>query len=187
MKYDKKEVAKRLLQDIGGIPRVYSFSGDESKKEIDVCCVDNSPIEHVSSYSTIGLSSYTLDKKIEEKSLRTEIIGATDSRNDLFPNIISDCAFKVMEGYSCVPGTVFLNVIDNYYLNSNMKHVLLTIPFLWNLQDLEFEHEYVTWLLAVPISDSEYDFFAENGYKQLETLFEKSQIDIYDLNRVSVI
>ena len=129
-----------------------------------------------------------MNKKIDDKSLRAEIIGSTDSRNDLFPNIISDCAFKVMDGSStCMPGTVFLNAIDNYYLDSNMKHMLLTIPFLWELHDLEFDHEYVTWLFAVPISESEYHFFVENGYQKLEMLFEKKQIDIYDLNRSPVV
>ena len=187
MEYDKKEIARKLLDDVGGTPRVYAFK-DESGKEIDIFCVDDSPIEHVSSYSTVGLSDYTLNKKIDDKSLRAEIIGSTDSRNDLFPNIISDCAFKVMDGLSpCMPGTVFLNAIDNYYLDSNMKHMLLTIPFLWELHDLEFEHEYVTWLFAVPISESEYHFFVENGYQKLEMLFEKKQIDIYDLNRSPVV
>jgi len=36
------------------------------------------------------------------------------------------------------------------------------------LHDLEFDHEYVTWLFAVPISESEYHFFVENGYQKLE-------------------
>ena len=187
MEYDKKEIARKLLDDVGGTPRVYAFK-DESGKEIDIFCGADSPIEHVSSYSTVGLSDYTLNKKIDDKSLRAEIIGSTDSRNDLFPNIISDCAFKVMDGLSpCMPGTVFLNAIDNYYLDSNMKHMLLTIPFLWELHDLEFDHEYVTWLFAVPISESEYHFFVENGYQKLEMLFEKNQIDIYDLNRSPVV
>lgn len=187
MEYDKKEIARKLLDDVGGTPRVYAFK-DESGKEIDIFCGDDSPIEHVSSYSTVGLSDYTLNKKIDDKSLRAEIIGSTDSMNDLFPNIISDCAFKVMDGSSpCMPGTVFLNAIDNYYLDSNMKHMLLTIPFLWELHDLEFDYEYVTWLFAVPISESEYHFFVENGYQKLEMLFEKKQIDIYDLNRSPVV
>ena len=187
IEYDKKEIARKLLDNVGGTPRVYAFK-DESGKEIDIFCGDDSLIEYVSSYSTVGLSDYTLNKKIDDKSLRAEIIGSTDSRNDLFPNIISDCAFKVMDGLSpCMPGTVFLNAIDNYYLDSNMKHMLLTIPFLWELHDLEFEHEYVTWLFAVPISESEYHFFVENGYQKLEMLFEKKQIDIYDLNRSPVV
>ena len=187
MEYNKKAIANRLLHDVGGRPNVYSFN-DAKGKEIDIFCGSDSPIEYVTSYSTIGLSSYSLNKKIGDKFLRVEIIGATDSKNDLFPNIISDCAFKVMDKFlSCTPGTVFLNTISDYYVDSNMKHILLTYPFLWDLRDIEFESEYITWLLAVPISDSEYSFLKKNGYKKLETLFEKNQIDIYDLNRNSVI
>jgi hypothetical protein len=72
MEYDKKEIARKLLDDVGGTPRVYAFK-DESGKEIDIFCGDDSPIEHVSSYSTVGLSEYTLNKKIDDKSLRAEI------------------------------------------------------------------------------------------------------------------
>ncbi len=44
--------------------------------------------------------------------------------------------------------------------------MLLTIPFLWELhQDLEFDHEYVTWLFAVPISESSTIFLLRMGIK----------------------
>ena len=81
MEYDKKETARKLLDEVGGTPRVYVFK-DEAGKEIDIFCGADSPIEHVSSYSTVGLSDYTLNKKIDDKSLRAEIIGSTDSRNE---------------------------------------------------------------------------------------------------------
>ncbi len=52
---------------------------------------------------------------------------------------------KVIDGSSpCMPGTVFLNAIDNYYLDSNMKHMLLTIKHMGVARFKEFDHEYAT-------------------------------------------
>ena len=58
----KKRQLESFQIDVGGTPRVYVFK-DESGKEIDIFCGADSPIEHVSSYSTVGLSDYTLNKR----------------------------------------------------------------------------------------------------------------------------
>ena len=183
MKYDKQILANRLLEDVGGEPKVFEFKNDYGHV-IDIYFGIDSPIGFLNSYSTIGLSEYTLDKKIGDQSLRAEIIGASDSGNEYFPNMISDCAFSVMGASSnCMPGLVFTNIVDQYYTNTEMKHILL----LWDMKDIEFDEEYVTWLFAVPISESEYEFLLDEAYQELESLFEKKQIDIYDLNRESVV
>ncbi len=79
MEYDR--IAKKLLDDIGGTPRVYAFK-DESGKKL-TWPGDDSQLNTYLHYSTVGLSDYTLNKD-RYKSLRAEIIGSTDSRNDLF-------------------------------------------------------------------------------------------------------
>lgn len=46
---------------------------------------------------------------------------------------------------------------------------------------------YVTWLMMVPISNKEFDFLKMNGAEELEILFEKNDINLFDLNRKSVV
>lgn len=69
-----------------------------------------------------------------------------------------------------------------------MKHIYFTTPFLWNnLPGLELEDKVITWLMAIPISDNEFDFLIQNGSESLEGLFEEKNINIFDINRKSII
>lgn len=70
-----------------------------------------------------------------------------------------------------------------------MKHFLFVPPFLWEdeLPTLEFEGRSIAWLLALPISDQERSFAESNGSDDLEDLFQQNQIDIFDLERPSVV
>lgn len=69
-----------------------------------------------------------------------------------------------------------------------MKHILLTTPFLWDdLHPLDDEKNHVTWLMAVPISDKELKYAQEYGTDVLEDVFERKDIDVFDLDRKSAI
>ena len=49
------------------------------------------------------------------------------------------------------------------------------------------EGQAVAWLQAVPISDPERDLAEREGSDSLEDLFERQQIDVFDLDRPSVV
>ena len=69
-----------------------------------------------------------------------------------------------------------------------MKHVMFSEPFLWDdLSNIEQEDKVITWLMIVPISDAELQYLKEYGSDALETLFEEKNIDIFDLERKSVV
>ena len=69
-----------------------------------------------------------------------------------------------------------------------MKHFLLVPPFLWDgFETLEVGGQAVAWLQAVPISDRERDLAEREGSDSLEDLFERQQIDVFDLDRPSVV
>ena len=75
-----------------------------------------------------------------------------------------------------------------YYPHNEMEHVLFISPFLWGkLNSIEFLDRKVTWLLAVPISTKEWLFAEKEGTEALEDLFEKNDIDIFDIRRNSII
>ncbi|MPQ45126.1 suppressor of fused domain protein [Clostridium tarantellae] len=104
--------------------------------------------------------------------------------------MLSSCAFNIINTkFSCYPGAIFKNVVEFYIPNNSMKHILFTHPFLWDdrLETLSFENKKVAWLLAVPISEEELNYANCNGLDALEELFDEKQIDIFDLNRESII
>lgn len=70
-----------------------------------------------------------------------------------------------------------------------MKHVMFVSPFLWNekLAPLDFEDKYISWLQAIPISETEYHYAQRKGERELEALLEEAGVNILNLNRNSVI
>ena len=108
---------------------------------------------------------------------------------DRIPNILSTCAFYLSKNkWTCQPGRVFMRMLDFYY-KKEMQHVMFIDPFLWanKLEPLKLENKTVNWLLAMPISESELQYKIANGYDELQKLFIKNDVNMFDLDRKSVI
>ena len=87
------------------------------------------------------------------------------------------------------PGTVMPDAVRQSYPASKLPHLYLTSPFLWEpeLRTLDFGIKKVSWLLAMPISESEYSYLRTHDVNALEHLLENANIDIADLDRPSLI
>lgn len=157
---------------------------------MDIYIGENRPDIGLSTYSTIGLSEYPIaiaDKQGRE--IRVEFIGMCGSDFTEFPNILASCAFNIIKDhYSCAPGMVNLNVIDEYYSGLEMRHIYYTIPSYWdNLQGHLIGDHIVNWLFAIPISDNELNYLNENGIEAFEELLENSNTEVYDIYRRSIL
>lgn len=187
---ENRKIANIVLEVFGGEPVVWSYTDENDRSKIDILSCKDRPYDFVTSYSTIGLSDYSIGLQVEQIPLGIEIVGACGSEFEQFPNIISTCALNIINShFKCFPGAIFKSVVEMYFPSFTTKHILFVPPFGWDkeFQTLEFSTKKVAWLLAVPISDPEYSYAVKNGSEELEALFEEKQIDIYDLNRVSVL
>lgn len=165
------------------------FYDDNQESSIDIVMLDNKPNEYETTFATIGLMNYDIGYSLEDKPLRVELIAACVDEYELFGNILSTCAFNIINtGYTCSPGVIYPNVIEMYYPELFMKHIMFVSPFLWdeNLTSFDFDDKHVSWLQAIPISEAEYSYAEKNGSEALEDLLEESEVDILDLNRQSV-
>lgn len=186
---ENKIIARTALEAFGGKPSVSKYWDENKVSSVDILSTIDRPYEGVTSYSTIGLSDYSIGYSVDEKPLRIEIVGASATLFEFFPNIVSTCAFNIINTKLPIAhGEIFKGVVRMYYPNSEMEHVLFTSPFLWEkLNSIDFLDKKVTWLLAVPISKKELLFAEEEGTEALEDLFEKKDIDIFDIRRNSVL
>ena len=77
--------------------------------------------------------------------------------------------------------------VADFLPSTTVPHLYFSAPFLWesSLKTLDCGTKKVSWLLAVPISDAEYEYLIEHGDSALEDLLEKQRIDIFDLTRSS--
>ncbi|MEI4803837.1 suppressor of fused domain protein [Bacillus sp. FJAT-51639] len=187
---ESKIIAKSALKAFGGNPAVSKYWDDNDISSIDILSTGDRPCEGVTSYSTIGLYMHSIGRFIDEKSLRVEIVGASATAYKGYANVLATCAFCVINSKMPIyPGQIFLDVLKFYYPNSEMKHMLFVPPFLWEdqLQTIDFLDKKVAWLLSVPISEKEYLFAQQNGSDKLEDLFVQNEIDIFNIERGSVL
>jgi hypothetical protein len=184
---DNKAIAKAALQAFGGKPNVSKYWDAANESNVDLLTAVR-PDEDIVSYATIGLSDHSIDYHVDGTPLRLEIVGACAAKFNQYPNLLATCAFSIINSkFSICPGKIFRDMIEMYYPESQMKHVLFVSPALWeDLKTLEFPDKKVAWLLAVPIAENEYLYAQEKGTEMLEELFEQKEIQIFDIERKSI-
>ncbi|WP_367987508.1 suppressor of fused domain protein [Vibrio sp. NTOU-M3] len=185
-----KIIARVALAAFGGKPNVAAYWDEAEKHSVDLLTCKDQPQKGVTSYSTIGLSDNPIHNDGVEIDLRVEFVGACSNSISDFGNIVTTAAFCVINSkWPCSPGMIFPDIVDMYNCSKTLKHLMLVSPFLWEdrLQTLELDSKTVAWLLLIPISEAEYKYAQLEGASMLEALFEEHQIDIFDINRSSVI
>lgn len=185
-----KKIAKKVASALGDKPTITRFWDDNHNSYVDILSNIDRPDKGVTSYGTIGLSDYPLILDKEEYPARVELVGACDSQYTYFSNILATSAFCVINSeWFCCPGTVFPDIVAMYDNSKTMRHIFFTSPFLWEseLTPVVIDSNHITWLLLVPISESELIYSEKHGPTALEDLFVEKQIDIYDLNRPPVV
>jgi antitoxin YqcF len=180
----------KTIKNVFGGSTVTRRMDENQDRSIGLVTAENCPRELINSYATIGLSDYSIGMAMGNSPLGVEIIGACQQKFEKFPEIMADCASDIAHStHKFHPGAVFKDVVRNHYPDSDMKHILFVPPFGWGqaFLTLEFPSKWVGWLMVLPISAAELKFYNGTESGELETLFEKNQIDVYDLNRKSVI
>jgi antitoxin YqcF len=184
-----KRIARAAAEAFGGTPKVTRYWDEPDQNYIDLLEVRDSPVDGVTSYATLGLSEFPLVQDGEEYPVRVELLGACATEVDYFAKVVTTAAFCVSnDQWFSAPGIVFPDVVAMYAPAGRMRHVIFVPPFLWDeaLGTLELPNRTVAWLLVVPISDSELTYADTHGSDALEDLFERKQIDIFDIDRAPV-
>jgi hypothetical protein len=186
---DNKLICRHAAKAFGGTPRVIAFWDDPHEHSLDILICRDAPGLGLTSYSTVTLSDSPLIQRGKEFPVRIEIAGACASDVEPFGNAISTVAFFVMKDkWFCRPGVVFETMLSMYDLSATMEHLYFTAPSRWPSLNttLGLPTKYVTWLWAVPISEAESRFIAEQGDGRFEELLETSGADVFDIHRPSI-
>lgn len=197
MRQPAPEHVKSIYSDIkalfgGSKPIVDRFGDDDDDPNwVDVMRTVDSPQPGVTSYATLGMSRFDNGGlEVGGKALRVELLASCQSEFTHLADGLVSCALNVAKDkWQVTPGVVHPNVLNQYRPDIVLKHLFLVSPFLWGgaPEDREFDDLVVTWLMAIPISDSEIEYMAQNGPERMESLFEEHQIDIFDINREPVV
>lgn len=185
---DNKKILEYLESVTGEATEINEYWDEDDAHSIDLMAVADAPDEGVTTYSTLGLSDVDTGQTVDDIKLGAEIIIAADSHREEAANILAICAFNMIkENFEIGPGAIFADAAGTYLPDSDMKHIMFVAPFLWELETQDLANKKAAWLQAVPISEAELEYAEEHGTEALEDLFVEKQIDVYDLDRKSVV
>jgi antitoxin YqcF len=185
---ENKALYQYVASAFGGSPTVARYWDEADKSYVDILSARDVPTGGVTAYATLGLSDHSIGLQVGEVPLGVEFVIAAATAYECTPNVLSACALNIINSkMACQPGQVYPRVVEMYRPEGDMKHILCVSPFLWTLKTMDFPTKKVAWLQAVPISDAEFALAREKGSDALETVFEEHQIDVYNLDRPSVV
>jgi len=183
----ERDLGKSIRSRLGDETKVVRFGDDDGVNDCFIVSGFNCPIEGVTSYSSIGLSRTT--QKLGIADVRVELITACASGTPHVDNLMASCVFECFRnGTNISYGSLITNIVSQYRISDTLRHVTFVSPFLWHgFNRLEVGAQDIHFLLMLPISESEKIFAENNGIDALENVFNKAQIDIYDVHRSSII
>ncbi|MDN3241546.1 suppressor of fused domain protein [Glycomyces tritici] len=175
--------------DGGEFDRVARFWTEDESAFVDVAEYGGSPGPGIASYSTLGLSAAPLMDGDTQMPFGVEICGAADDGFDLFPNILASAAFQVLDGEFVYPDRILGGIVEGYYPDLEMKHLLFMSPFLWGdrLQSFDAAGRQVAFLQAVPISNAELELAMRTSVDEMTDLMMARGAEPTDLARASVV
>jgi hypothetical protein len=182
------KLAQAVAKAIGFEPKVFPHYDNDNKHELDILNMVDPIDKNVTIHCTIGLSDY--ENLVGKQNIPVELLIAAYKKFEKAKNILSTCGFYIIKDkYECRPGSVFMRMIEFYYKDKEMKHIYFAEPFLWQdkLDQIKAENKEANFLFCIPISDAELAYKQKNGDDALESLLQENEIDIYDLDRKSVI
>lgn len=196
-KYEEKMI-ESLKNVLGGEQKAFSYHQDNGKKntskfgDIDILFAKSSPSKGYLTASTLGMVNRTTGYKDKnsQKEIRAELIMSSYGGDDLIGKILSTAGIGICDnGMQYGYGTVLKGILEGYLPNSDMKHLFLILPPpIWaqKFSVLDEDDSKIVFLYALPISEAERAYLAENGIDNLQNHFVEKNIDMFDLNRKSV-
>jgi hypothetical protein len=187
---ENKLVARYVAAAFGGSPRVDEYLNASETLAVGILYSRDRPGQGVTAYSTIKLSDHPMPWGEGEYPTRLELAGLCMNTADFFPNVLASASFRIMQSEAVYyPGTVLTDIEYPRGVSPKLPHLYLTAPFPWEheLKTLDCGSKKVSWLLAMPISESEYSYVKEHGDQALEDLLEERRADFANPDRPSVV
>lgn len=186
---ENRQIASWVAAAFGGTPRYVTYTQNPELLGVDIISARDRPGSGVSSFSTIGLSEHPMVGPEGEFPTRLELAGGCENAVEFFPDLLAAAAFHVMRTAGVYyPGAVIMNCVQAFTESSALPHLFLAAPFLWEqLTTLDLTTRRISWLLVVPIAESEYLYKKEHGDVAFKNLLERRGVDVFDLYRQPVV
>ncbi|WP_305616337.1 suppressor of fused domain protein [Novosphingobium sp.] len=185
---DSLKVFAYLEAKLGESSEIIGVGDSKEVSKVDIMAVHDRPEQGVKTYATLDFATHDIGLEANGKDLRVELVMACGAGYQHGAHILASCAFEAMnDGANIGPGEILEDVVALYHPDFVMQHAMLVDPFLWDMESQQLETRTVAFLQIIPISTAEADYAEANGPDALQDRFVAEQIDVYDLERSSVI
>jgi hypothetical protein len=189
------------VSTLGGDQKSFSyFKSEDDGSSVDILFCKDTPAPQLLTCATLGLVNQEGKFKSNGKNIRVELLGlSTTEFGDTLGSLMAMLYKNIVDmNLTCAYGVIYSHVLDDLLPNSEMKHILFTTPPLfWDnaLGTVDLDDENIlTWLYAMPISESEKAFIVQanangdfkNGMITLQEQFTLKNVNVFDLNRKSI-
>jgi hypothetical protein len=183
----ESELGKKIRSKFGQNTRVVRFADDDEENFVFIVSGLDCPTEGVTSYGTVGLYKHL--QNAGQAKVSVEIVTACATATPHIDNLIASCVFESIKNRSdIIYGSLLRNILDQYEVSRSLMHVTFVSPFLWEgLNKVVVEDVSIHCLMMIAISDAEALYLESHGIDALERRFSEEQIDLFDINRSSVI
>lgn len=180
-------MARNVAEAFGKRPKITEYWDAHDRYSVAIAAGTDVPTEGITAYSTVNLSDWPMYVDGREHETRVEIAASAPSQIEDFESTLSTAAFYVINGrWPCHPGVVYPDVLAIYQMSATMKHVLFMGPTGFNNkfdESLQLPDRLVTWVMMIPIADSEYEFAKARGGEALIQILQDRDADYWDLKR----
>jgi hypothetical protein len=139
--------------------------------------------------STIGLMDFDQGSN-PSAPVYTEILMDSRKPDEKLDGVLATVGLNVTKHkLRLAPGVLFERAIDLYFPGHALPHAMLILPFQWGAQmhKVELAAKTIHPLVAVPVSQAERQFAADNSLHALEQVWQSQRVDILDWDRPSAV
>jgi hypothetical protein len=178
------------LTDVIGEVKTTRHLHEHDGRRMDIVMSENSPRAGVNSYSTIGLSVIPIGYLSGSVYLGAEIVSAAGAELVNYMDVLAACVDDILHSkFRLFPGAVYKNAFNGTYPDLCVKHLIFDTPQGWekDLLTLGLGTRQAAWIMAVPVTEAELRLYSDSESGELQEQFEARHVDLYDLNRSSVV
>lgn len=116
----------------------------------------------------------------------SEILLDSHSQDEKLAGVLATMAFHLMKyKWRLAPGVIFERAVDLHFPQHALPHAMLVAPFQWKtgMTQVQLATKTIYPLVAVPISEAERQYAAQNSPRALEQAWESQRVDVLDWER----
>lgn len=180
-------IIEHMEKHLGTIAEGYEA---DSEGAVSVLRFENIPEKEVVTYTTLGLSEHVL-KVSEFKSVRQELIFSAYreySSDDIVSFLISFSDYICIKHDALLRGEV-IGPSSSIVKGTNMNSIYASIPVLYrnDLRTYYGSDPATVFVWLIPLTDQESMYVKDRGWEDFEDALENSEVDLWDLNRPSLV